>query len=101
MSLTLDFLIFKNGEAGKNHKGFPQVKRAFSKLKVYPSVSFSSGAMFILKLDGSEKVENGPTDKQSAMFPAGHEQYSEQDIEKATLVSPQITNPPPTSIPPF
>ena len=95
MSLTLDFLIFKNGEAGKKHKGFPQVKRAFSKLKVYPSVSFLSGAMFILKLDGSEKVENGPTDKQSAMFPAEHEQYSEQDIEKATLVSPQITKHPP------
>ena len=59
--------------------------------------------MFILKLAGTDRVENGPADNPSAVFPADHDQYSEQDIDKAPLVSPQITKhrPPPTSIPPF
>ena len=52
--------------------------------------------LFILKMDGTEKMEDSPTDIQSAMFPAKHEQCSEQDTGKVTLVSPQIPKHPNT-----
>lgn len=46
---------------------------------------YSLSGMFILKLDGTEKVKNGPTDNQSTVFPAEHKQYSEQDADEAYI----------------
>lgn len=75
--MILSVLIFKNGEAEEKHKEFPPGKRAFSKLKVYTNVRlfvfFFNQMLFSLKMDGTEKMENSPTDIQSAMFPAKHE----------------------------
>ena len=89
--MILSVLIFKNGEAEQKHTEFPPGKRAFSKLKMCTNVhlfGFFNQMLFILKMDGTEKMENSPTDVHSATFPAKHEQCSEQDIGKVTLVSP-------------
>ena len=96
--MILSILVFKNGEAEEKHKEFSPGKRAFSKLKVYTNVClcFFNLMLFILKMDGTEKMEDSPTDIQSAMFPAKHEQCSEQDTGKVTLVSPQIPKHPNT-----
>lgn len=97
--MILSVLIFKKGEAEEKHKEFPPGKRAFSKLKVYTNVHlfvFFNQMLFILKMNGTEKMENSPTDIHSAMFPAKHEQCSEQDIGKVTLISPQIPKHPNT-----
>ena len=96
--MILSILVFKNGEAEEKHKEFSPGKRAFSKLKVYTNVRlfFFNLMLFILKMDGTEKMEDSPTDIQSAMFPAKHEQCSEQDTGKVTLVSPQIPKHPNT-----
>ena len=89
--MVLSVLVFKNGEAEEKHTEFPPGKRAFSKLKMYTNVhlfGFFNQMLFIWKMGGTEKMENSPTDIHSAMFPAKHEQCSEQDTGKVTLVSP-------------
>lgn len=59
-------------------------------------VFFFNQMLFILKMDGTEKMENSPTDIRAATFPAKHERCSEENTGKVTLVSPQIPRHPST-----